>query len=675
MMNKLKNCTSPYLLQHANNPVHWFPWGDEALAKAKAENKLIIISIGYSACHWCHVMEHESFEDEAVADIMNAHFVSIKIDREERPDIDMLYMSAVQILTGRGGWPLNVIALPDGRPLWGGTYFPQKQWKDALLQLSEYYKRDEKQCLQYASELSSAVTKMNELVRIDYDSELSPEVLHKSYSVWERQFDNVYGGPDKAPKFALPCSYNYLLQYSLAFDNNACREHVLLTLNKMAAGGIYDHLGGGFARYSTDIFWKVPHFEKMLYDNAQLVSLYCKAFMVTKELQLLHVAEDIIRFVMRELRANKEGYFAALDADTEGAEGKYYVWQEEELKELCGDKYDMVREYYQVGGLGHWEHGNNILIPVASINDFAAQKNADAAAYKSMISTINEKLLARRESRVRPGLDDKQILAWNAMMISAFVDAYMASGNLSYYLLAESGAAFIEKELAQGDGRYYHQYTKGVAAINAFHDDYAFYAKACLDLFTAHYNFSFLEKCVSLIEYGIEQFFDVETNSFYFTPLSENILFSKKPEMQDNVIPASNSVMAQVIFQCGLITGNAQWIDLSKRMLLNVQPEIEKWGSAYSNWCSLQLMLTQPYYVLVVCGENANEKAELLRKSTTYKAIVIAATEQHDFPFLEDKLFAPDAWIYPCTKQACMHPVASVDEVLLLLKQDNASSS
>lgn len=667
-MNRLKNCTSPYLLQHANNPVNWFPWGDEALSRAKAENKLMIISIGYSACHWCHVMEHESFEDEAVAEVMNLNYVSIKIDREERPDIDMLYMSAVQILTASGGWPLNVITLPDGRPLWGGTYFPKKKWIDALLQLSEYYKRDPMQCVQYATELSNAVGKLNELVKTNYDLELDKELLHKSYNNWEKRFDNVYGGPDKAPKFALPCSYNYLLQYGNIFNNSGCFEHVLLTLHKMAQGGIYDHLGGGFARYSTDIFWKVPHFEKMLYDNAQLISLYCKAFTITKQNYLLEVVEDVIRFVMRELQSENGGYYAALDADTDGVEGKYYVWQEEELKSLCGHDYEIIRTFYQVGAFGHWEHGNNILIPMTTVSDFASQNEIDGQAFAQKLKTINAKLLTARETRNKPGLDDKQIMSWNAMMISALVDAYVASGNERYYKSAELGFEFIENKMRKGDGNYYHQFTKGVAAINAFHDDYAFYATACLDLFTAQHNFSYLEKSILLLEFCLTQFFEAETHSFYFTSMHDNQLFSKKPEMQDNVIPASNSVMAQVIFKCGLITGNAQWIDLSKRMLLNVQQEMEKWGSAYSNWCSLQLMLTQPYYVLVICGDNAIEKAEVLRKQTTYKAIVIAATEQHDFPFLEDKLFEHDALIYPCTYQSCMHPVKSVDEVMQLLK-------
>ncbi len=388
--NALINETSPYLLQHAHNPVNWYPWGEEALQKAKEEGKLIIVSIGYSSCHWCHVMEHESFEDSVVAQLMNDHFISIKVDREERPDIDHIYMTAVHLLNQQGGWPLNCIALPDGRPIWGGTYFPKVQWMDALQQVSAYYRDNPEKTLEYAESLAEGI-RQNSIYQVEEDPVLlDHEALHTVFQGWTRQFDKNNGGNMGAPKFPMPVNLEALLHYGIQYKDQSILDHVDLTLTNMARGGIYDQVGGGFSRYSVDPIWKVPHFEKMLYDNAQLIGLYSRAYQVFGNETYRQVVQQSIEFLKREMVSGQGAFFSALDADSEGEEGKYYIWSKDELEQLLGGDFDLFSEYYNVNATGLWENNRYILYRTSDPKEFASERGLEYSSFLKRIRPLEQ---------------------------------------------------------------------------------------------------------------------------------------------------------------------------------------------------------------------------------------------------------------------------------------------
>ncbi|MEM9022916.1 MAG: thioredoxin domain-containing protein, partial [Bacteroidota bacterium] len=454
--NRLVDETSPYLLQHAHNPVNWYPWGDEALDKAKAENKLLLISIGYSACHWCHVMEHESFEDTAVAAFMNEHFVCIKVDREERPDIDQIYMDAVQLLTQRGGWPLNCFALPDGKPFFGGTYFPKKQWLNVLDKVQEEYAQNPDKVTEYAERLTEGVQSTDLIAMNPEPPKFTWDGLQEAVRTWSENFDQEEGGPNRAPKFPLPNNYQFLLRYAHLTGDAALMDHVNLTLKKIAYGGIYDQVGGGFARYSTDELWKVPHFEKMLYDNGQLVSLYAEAYQATGDERYKRVVYETLAFVARELTADVGAFYSALDADSEGEEGKFYIWSKAELEELLGSDYALVADYYNINQKGFWEHGNYILLRDRDDAAIAAEHELTTEALTERIERAKATLLEARAKRVRPGLDDKSLTSWNAIMLKGYVDAYQVFREPRFLEAALRNARFLTEVQRREDGGLWH---------------------------------------------------------------------------------------------------------------------------------------------------------------------------------------------------------------------------
>ena len=425
--NKLANETSPYLLQHANNPVNWYPWGNEALEKARAENKLIIISIGYAACHWCHVMEHESFEDTSVAQLMNDSYISIKVDREERPDIDQIYMDAAYLLTGRGGWPLNVIALPDGRPVYAGTYFRKNDWTKILLYFKDLYQKEPDTFDQEAGKLTNAMKEMKVPGIDDKSSSFTKNEIEDSFRKIISIIDFSLGGTNGAPKFPMPNIHQFLLTYYFHTEDQKAIEAVKITLDNMANGGIYDHIGGGFARYSTDETWKVPHFEKMLYDNGQLVSLFSNAYKITGDETYKKVVYETLEFIKRELTDESGGFYSSLDADSEGEEGKYYVWDKKEIDNLLGNSSELFCDYYSVSSIGNWE-GNNILFINQKREDLLKKYQISEEVFNKTISSSKKILFDVRNKRVKPGLDDKILTSWNALMLRGYVDAYLAFG-------------------------------------------------------------------------------------------------------------------------------------------------------------------------------------------------------------------------------------------------------
>jgi len=527
--NHLISEKSPYLLQHAHNPVNWYAWGDEAFKKAKQENKLVLISVGYSACHWCHVMEHQCFEDEQVAELMNKYFINIKVDREERPDVDHVYMTAVQLMTQHGGWPLNCFVLPDGRPIYGGTYFPKEQWMQLLKNLATLHQTDKNKVEDYADQLTDGIKRSDELFASSPDETpaINKDVIEKAALAFQKRFDTKNGGSIGAPKFMMPNNYLFLLQYGHLTNNEAILNHVHFTLQKMAHGGLYDQLGGGFARYSTDEQWKVPHFEKMLYDNAQLVSLYSEAFQQNKNPLYKQVVYQTITFVERELTSPEHGFYSALDADSEGVEGLFYVWTKEELQNLLKKDFDLFADYYSVNEMGYWEHDNYILLRNLPDTEIALKHQISIDELDKIIFACKEKLMAERSKRVRPGLDDKIIASWNGLMCAALSDAYSTFSDDKFLQLAIKNANFICQKLIDDTGSLTRCY-KDKAYIDAFLEDYAFVIDAYIKLFSITGNEAWLGIAELMTKHTLINFFDEKKNIFYFSDKNSYVLISKK---------------------------------------------------------------------------------------------------------------------------------------------------
>ncbi|MGZ3822948.1 MAG: thioredoxin domain-containing protein, partial [Mucilaginibacter sp.] len=466
-MNRLANSPSPYLLQHANNPVDWFPWGPEALQKAKDENKLILVSIGYSACHWCHVMEHESFEDEKVAAVMNEYFVCIKVDREERPDVDQIYMSAVQLMTGRGGWPLNCICLPDQRPIYGGTYFRKNDWVSLLFNLADFYKQKPEEANEYAVKLTEGIRQYESVQFVENQPEYKKGDLELILENWKRYFDKNEGGIGSSPKFPMPNNWQFLMRYSYLMKDETVGQQVKLTLHKMAFGGIYDHIGGGFARYSVDGRWHVPHFEKMLYDNAQLISLYSEAAIWQYDPLYPLIVDETITLIRRELTSPEGGFYSALDADSEGVEGKFYTFKKSEIENILEADADVFCIYYNVTDEGNWEEENtNVFFRKESDEQLAVKLGLSVEELLKNINTSRNKVLAFRSTRVRPGLDYKILTSWNGLMLKGLCEAYRSFNKSAYLELALQNAEFILKKMLGEGGRLARIYNNKVSSTS-----------------------------------------------------------------------------------------------------------------------------------------------------------------------------------------------------------------
>ncbi len=668
MPNRLQFETSPYLLQHANNPVDWYPWSEEALQRAKTENKLILVSVGYSACHWCHVMEHESFEDEGVAQIMNDLFICIKVDREERPDIDQVYMLAVQLMTGQGGWPLNCFVLPDGRPIYGGTYFQKERWKQILINLADLWANEPDKCNEYAQELTDGVRRADKLLRDSSEEKLTLNTLGLSVEQWMLRFDTAEGGPNRAPKFPLPDNYKFLLRYAQLTRDAVVRKQVLLTLDKLAFGGIYDQVGGGFARYATDMLWKVPHFEKMLYDNAQLVSLYCEAFRETKDPVYREVIVETLDFVARELTSPEGAFYAALDADSEGEEGKFYVWKKDELQELLGEDFSWFANVFNINSIGFWEHDNYILLRRERNAVLANKHGFTEDELQQKIVAAKSVLLQARSKRIRPGLDDKSLTSWNAMQLKAYCDAYDTLGEKEYLLAALKNGKFIRGQQLREGHLLWHSWKNGRSTINGFLEDYAFTIEAFFALWQISMDESWLDDARMLMETVLEKFVDTESDFFFFTSSDDPSLIARKHEISDNVIPASNSVIAEHLFLLGQVYGLPEWIARAERMLKVMQPDIINYGAGYSRWMQLQLHFTLPFREVAIVGKAVeNIRHELLKHGLTNQ-IFAGSPVASQLPLFKNRFQQNQTLIYICENGTCEVPVTSVDDALQRLQ-------
>ncbi|WP_027418846.1 thioredoxin domain-containing protein [Crocinitomix catalasitica] len=664
--NALIDETSPYLLQHAHNPVNWVPWSDEAFERAKAENKLVIISIGYSSCHWCHVMERESFEQEDVAALMNEHFINIKVDREERPDVDQVYMDAVQLMTnGRGGWPLNCITLPDGQPVYGGTYFEKKQWLQILTDLQFNYEKSPQKLEEYAAKVTAGVQQSELITLSTTGTKFNRDEINEMVKNWEKTLDYAEGGSQQTQKFPLPNSYDFLMQYAFQTGDEKIMQQVDLTLEKMALGGIYDQIGGGFSRYSTDENWKVPHFEKMLYDNAQLVSLYAKAYQRTQSATYKKVVYQTIEWLKREMMTKEGSFYSALDADSEGEEGKFYIWTKDELSTILGEDYSFVEKYYNVNKKGLWE-GNYILLRQVTNDKFAADSDLSIEALTKKVDKINKLLLTERNKRIKPGLDDKSLTSWNALMTIGLLDAYAAFNDEKFLQMAiKNGKWIIEKQMKK-DGHLFHTYKEGKSTIPGFLEDYAFTIAAFTKLYENTFDESYLEKADQLTAFAKLHFFDDQSGMFYFTS-DEGSLIARKMEIYDNVIPSSNSVMANEMYKLGIILDRKEYKEVAKQMLANVIQEFPKYGSSVSNWGILALNLTGIYYEVAITGDRSNTLTKSLQKHYIPNKIVLGATDKSDLALLEGK-FLGEPMIFVCIEGACKLPSNSLKGALKQLK-------
>ncbi len=672
--NDLINETSPYLLQHAHNPVDWKAWNEKTLAKAKAENKLILISVGYSACHWCHVMEHESFEDTLVAQVMNANFINIKIDREERPDVDQVYMNAVQLMTGSGGWPLNAVALPDGRPVWGGTYFKKDQWMNALNQISKLYKEQPEKLKEYADKLEQGIKAMD-MVSLNTDEPVfEEEFVEEAVKKWSKQFDNVYGGTNPAPKFMKPNSYHFLLRYAHQTKNEKLKEYVNLTLKKIAYGGVFDQLGGGFSRYSVDKKWHVPHFEKMLYDNGQLVSLYADAYLVTKNPLYKDIVTETLDYVKNEMTIDNGAFYSAFDADSktpegELVEGAFYVWTKDALKALLKDDFDLFSDYYNVNNYGFWEHDNYVLIRKDDDAEIIEKHGLSVEALAKKKNSWKALLLKERNKRSKPRLDDKTLTSWNALMLKGYIDAYRVFGNLEYLEAAKKNANFILNHQWREDGGLYHNYKEGKSTNNGYLEDYATTIDAFIALYENTLNESWLNAARDLANYTFDHFFDTESSMFYFTSNEDLELVSRSIQYYDDVIPASNSFMAKNLFKLSHYFDNTHFAKTAMTMLNNMKPQMEEYPSAYSNWFDLMLNYTSPYYEVAIVGTEAKQKIEELNKTYLPNKLIAGSTSDNTMPLLENRFNPAETLIYVCVNKACKLPVVEVDRAIKFLRE------
>ncbi len=667
--NALINETSPYLLQHAHNPVNWVAWSPEVLQEAEMQDKLLIISIGYAACHWCHVMEKECFEDEEVAEVMNKNFVNIKIDREERPDVDHIYMDALQMMTGSGGWPLNIIALPDGRPIWGATYVDKNRWIKALEQLAEVYDKEKIKVISYAENLAEGIKSIN-LVKENNNSELpSTAQLEKLVVDWSEYFDRKLGGYNRAPKFMMPGNLEFLLHFGMATQNESVLEYVDLSLKKIAQGGVYDHVGGGFARYAVDTRWHVPHFEKMLYDNGQLVSLYAKAYAYNGNEDYKLVVEETISFVERELMDKDSGFYSSLDADSFNEEqifeeGAYYVWRKEELKVLLGSEFELFQDYYNINSYGHWEEGNYVLIKDKEDEEIAKKHGISHEELNKQVARWKPLLREERVKRERPRLDDKVLTSWNGLMLNGLIDAYRYLGNERYLVLARKNAEFILSNLMDDQGQLFHNYKNGKVSIAGYLEDYASVAKAYLNLYETSLEEKWLLHSRKLLDYCLSHFYDNQSGLFFFTSDSSHYVIRRTLETQDNVIPASNSILAVVLFKMGKLYPEENYKNIARTMMLAMQNSLEENIHSHANWARLALYMDKPFYEIAIVGPEYREKAAEFHQKYLPNTIFTASENEADLSLLKNRYVAGKTLIYVCKEGACRLPETEAKKAL-----------
>ena len=669
MENKLANEKSLYLKQHATNPVNWYPWGNQALDSAKNSDKLLLISVGYSSCHWCHVMEEESFTDDDVAIVMNSNFINIKVDREERPDLDEIYMKALVLMTGSGGWPMNIIALPDGTPIWGGTYVPKTQWIQVLNQVSGFYKTRKPDVLEYANSVREGVKK-EALVKPSprnetYSTELQIELAEKAF----KYSDKINGGIGNGQKFPLPSMLNFFLRFSNEYSNQDMKDFVYTTLMKISRGGINDRIDGGFHRYTVDNTWHIPHFEKMLYDNAQLLSIYSNAFKVFKDERFKSELYNIHRFLESKMTGEDNLIYSSISADTNykdgtKSEGDFYVWEAEELKKILKDDFKWVSEYYNINQTGYWENDRYVFYQTISDKEYCEKQGVNLTQFNKKLNRVNSLLKIEREKRVHPIIDSKIIFSWNALTIRGLVDSYKTTKDpvfLNKALLINNSLSkkMIDKNIIQ--------HTSSSAAEVLFFEDYSYYIDALIGLYEVTFDQKYLQFADELVVFSNEKF--KEESGFYrFSTNQENLFADSLINLQDGVTPSANSVMNFNLFRLGHFNGNKNYLSQSKTMINNVSEVIKERVTDHLLWLNNSHNYSQKFYEIAISGKNALVKANELMEKYLPNTITAASDTETNFYLLKDRYFEDETYIYVCVDNTCKFPVTSVTEALGLMK-------
>jgi hypothetical protein len=677
--NRLIHETSPYLLQHAHNPVDWYPWGEEALSRAKKEDRPILLSIGYSSCHWCHVMEKESFENEEIAGIMNLRFINIKVDREERPDLDELYMNAVQVMTGSGGWPMTVFLTPDLIPFHAGTYFPPEDrgrmpgFSKVLVVVSDYYRSHREEVEKMEAQLKQALRQIVEV--IPSQESVSDKVLSKAFNALESQFDPIYGGFGNAPKFPSSMALTFLLRYWKSTGSKKALEMVEKSLEKMANGGIYDHLGGGFHRYSVDERWLIPHFEKMLYDNALLARTYFEAYQATKKERYRRVGEEILNYVLREMKSPNGGFYSTQDADSEGEEGKFYVWTRDEIKGVLGkEKGTPFCAYYGVATEGNFEGGRSVLNIASTLEKVSELYGMPVAELEKVLIEGRQKLYAERERRARPGRDEKILTSWNGLMISSFVDGFRVTGNEKYLKGAVEAARFIWE--MRKDGHVVRVFSRGKSQVKGYSEDYAFFTQALIDLYEATFETEWLKEAEDLNRRMIDQFWDEKNGGFFFTGKENESLIARSKNPYDNAIPSANSVAVFNLIKLGHLTGEESLKQKAEQILHLFYNFLDQHPSGFAQMLSGLCFFLNPEEIGII-GSKSDLKTQSMLKEIYLAYLPNKILNLRDpqepikekwFPFLTEKGIPEVPTTFVCKGFTCLPPVRNEEELKKILE-------
>ena len=668
-MNQLSNSKSLYLKQHAKNPVDWMPWSADALKKASEEEKLIVISVGYSSCHWCHVMEEETFSNNEVAEVMNSDFISIKVDREERPDIDELYMKSLVLMTGSGGWPMNIIALPDGSPIWGGTYLPKTNWMSVLKQINDLYKNRYDDVLGYSNKLKEGL-KQDGIVDIKLESD---ELYNKIIELSESAFsflDINNGGLKTSQKFPLPSLLDFYLRSGKQFEKSKFLDFVDLTLENIGYGGINDHIEGGFHRYTVDSIWHVPHFEKMLYDNGQLLSIYAKAYKSTKRPLYKDLIADTHRFIEDKITSSDGLIYSSISAVTDYGdkkiEGDYYVWNQDDLKKYLNDDYEIFESYYNINNKGYWEKDKYVLRRTISNEDFSKDYKIQEKKLKSKIQSFKNILKEKRSLREHPEIDEKIISSWNSLTISGYLDAFMATNEKVYLNKAIDIVNALEKKLINKDLRISRSFSIEESDI-LFLEDYSFLANAYLKLYQSTFNYLWVQRADQIVKKSMDTFFDEDQGFFKFSS-NQSTLFSENLfVLEDGVIPSSNSVMANNLFLLSHYTGNRGYLNIGKKMVDSVIGKAVNDPLDYMNWLNVSTDYSKNFYEIVVVGKNAFQISKDLTSRYLPNTLVAASKTDADEYLIKNRYIKGDTLIYVCVNNSCKFPVETVDEALKLI--------
>lgn len=668
MPNRLIDELSPYLLQHAYNPVDWYPWGDEPFERAKRENKPVIVSIGYAACHWCHVMEHESFEDAPTAAYMNEHFVCIKVDREEHPAVDHMYMDAVQAITGSGGWPLNVFVTPERLPFYGGTYFPPKplygrsSWMQILERMHEIWNNRQEDVAQQSTQMLEYLQNASKVGTAGTGKQWDAATCKEMAENLLKQADTALGGFSKAPKFPGTMAIGYLLQHYVLTADEPSLQQAVKSLDAMLDGGIYDQIGGGLARYATDDKWLIPHFEKMLYDNALLVGVLCDAYAVTKNNRYKVAIDEIIAFAERELKDATGGYYSALDADSEGVEGKYYTWTWEEWQEVIGSD-EILMSYFGVSEEGNWEH-TNILHVAQPAENIAMRMCLGSVDVLNHVAEAKKKLFAVREKRIRPLTDDKSLLSWNALMNIALSKAAMVLDNGAYATRALEHMNWMYANFRK-ESVWHHTWKAGQARIVANLEDYAYLLQAMLQLASATGKHEYIVQASDLLQTIHGDFINEEQTFFYYSSVLQKDIPVRKTDIYDGALPSANAVMAHNLLLLGLCMDNAAWMEQAYAMLLRIAGTAHRYTYSFSYWAMLLQQYTIGYKTAVCTGSQASYLQQRLLPALY---TITSQKEISDIPLLKNKFEWSQDSVFICTTDSCLPPTRLAADVLKYLQ-------